>query len=99
VAAVKLIGFSDWNEIRYRTSCTNNFLHFVYPSIVPIFDKMVLQAVGIRETNANQKVSVLKEYLPFAWELADRYMHNATVFDNESDVRVIDMALWVGRGN
>jgi hypothetical protein len=101
VEAIKLIGDFQIPGMKSATALPvrTTFLHFVYPSVVPIFDKMVLQAVGVRETNANQKISVFKNYLPFAWELADRYTHTATVFDNESDVRVIDMALWVGRGN
>lgn len=30
-------------------------LHFVYPEVVPIFDKQVLQAVGVRDNDANHR--------------------------------------------
>jgi hypothetical protein len=74
------------------------FLHFIYPSVVPIFDKMVLQAVGAWYKGANQSTEVLMEYLPFAWELSDRYARQVSIFEKEGPIRVIDMALWVVRG-
>jgi hypothetical protein len=43
------------------------FLHFIYPSTVPIFDQMVLRAVGVNEEGANRNYQVFQEYLPFAW--------------------------------
>lgn len=73
-------------------------LHLLYPSVVPIFDQMVLKAVGAWEKNANRKTSVLKNYIPFAWELADKYAQQISSFTTERPVRVIDMALWVSRG-
>lgn len=29
---------------------------------------MVLQAVGVSESGANQRLDILREYLPFAWD-------------------------------
>jgi hypothetical protein len=75
------------------------FLHFLYPTVVPIFDQMVLKAVGAWDTNANHKTSVLKEYLPFAWKLAEKYEQQFSIFPKEGPIRLIDMALWVNRGN
>lgn len=77
--------------------CTT-VLHFMYPTVVPIFDRMVLQAINILDKHANQNIDVLREYLPFAWELADRYAQEISNFTKESPIRVIDMALWVSRG-
>ncbi|MEQ1526934.1 MAG: hypothetical protein ABL902_09015 [Gallionella sp.] len=89
-----LPGMASSGALPVRTT----FLHFIFPSVVPIFDQMVLKAVGSWTTNANHNASVLKEYLPFAWDLADRYAQNCSGFEKESPIRVIDMALWVGRG-
>ena len=75
------------------------FLHFLYPSVVPIFDQMVLKAVNGWEKDANHKASFLTAYLPLAWELAERYAKPAFSFKRESPIRVIDMALWVTRGD
>lgn len=74
------------------------FLHFLYPDIVPIFDKMVLSAVGISDKNANQRIDVLEQYIPFAWELAEKYSSQLRSF-KETPLRLIDMALWAVRGN
>ena len=74
------------------------FLHFVYPDIVPIFDKMVLSAVGISDKNANQRIDVLEQYIPFAWELAEKYSPQLRSF-KETPLRLIDMALWAVRGS
>lgn len=74
------------------------FLHFLYPSVMPIFDQMVLKAIGAWGKNANRKTSVLKNYIPFAWELAEEYAQQISGFIKEEPMRVIDMALWVSRG-
>ena len=73
------------------------FLHFLYPNIVPIFDQMVLKAVGAWHKGANQKLDALREYIPFAWQLADQHTRQLTGFP-ETPVRLVDMALWVVRG-
>jgi hypothetical protein len=73
-------------------------LHFVYPSVVPVFDQMVLKSVDLWFKDANKKLPVLERYLPVAWELAERYTRVMPQFPNESPIRVIDMALWVARG-
>lgn len=90
----QLPGMASSSAIPVRTT----FLHIVYPSIVPIFDQMVLRAVGRWEKGANHKYNVLEEYLPFAWDLAEKYKQQASLFTKESPIRVIDMALWVNRG-
>ena len=99
VGLVKWIGKFQVRAMRSPSALPvrTTFLQFLYPSVVPIFDKMVLQAVGIMDERANQKSTVLQEYLPFAWELADRYAQQISVFTAESPIRVIDMALWVTR--
>jgi hypothetical protein len=89
-----LLGMASSTAIPVRTT----FLHFIYPEVVPIFDKMVLRAIGVWDKNANQSYRVLGEYLPFSWELAERYRNQVVLTKNESPVRAIDMALWVGRG-
>jgi hypothetical protein len=41
-------------------------------NIVPIFDQVVLKAVGAWRAGANQDISVLRHYIPHAWALADK---------------------------
>lgn len=77
----------------------STFLHFLYPSTVSVFDRMVLQAIGVDRKGANQDYSVFRKFVPFAWELADRYAQRATVGHRESPLRLIDMALWMDRGD
>ncbi len=89
-----LPGIASSTAIPVRTT----FLHFIYPEVVPIFDKMVLRAIGVWDKNANQSYKVLSDYLPFSWELAEKYRNQVVLIKNESPVRAIDMALWVGRG-
>jgi len=91
----QLPGIASPSTLPVRTT----FLHFLYPSVMPIFDQMVLKAVGAWDKDANHKTSVLKEYLPFAWELADKHAQQISSFTKEGPMRVIDMALWVSRGN
>ena len=74
------------------------FLHFVYPRIVPIFDKQVLKAVGIDHEGANHESGVLREYIPFAWRLTDKHQDTFAEYGySETPLRLIDMALWVTR--
>ena len=75
-------------------------LHYLYPNTVPILDKMVLQAVGVKQDDANnpsKRVKLLESYLPHAWNLADSYSNNFKKFPNETPVRLVDMALWIER--
>ena len=90
----KLPGMASPGTLPVRTT----FLHFLYPSVVPIFDQMVLKAVDAWKENANHKTAVLKEYLPFAWELTEKYAQHISNFKKEGPIRVVDMALWVSRG-
>lgn len=88
-------GMGSADECRLPVRST--FLHFLYPETVPIFDKMVLQAVGVSEPGANQDIAVFARYLPFVWSLADRYSAESGVCSLEAPLRRIDMALWVIR--
>jgi len=78
----KIYGMKSETALPVRTT----FLHFLYPDVVPIFDKMVLRAVEVMTPHANQSIVVLGDYLPIAWKLAEQY---------DKTVRMIDMALWV----
>ncbi len=89
----KIYGASSNTSLPVRTT----ILHFIYPNEISIFDKMVLQAVGINEKNSNQDIKIFTEYQNFAWRLADKYKENIKTFQ-ESHLRVIDMALWLNRG-
>lgn len=95
IGRLNLPGMKTHPSLPVRTT----LLHFIYPETVPIFDKMVLRAVGIDQSGANQDLNILRAYIPFAWQLADRY---ADKFKNwtarATPVRLIDMALWVERG-
>lgn len=91
----QLPGMASPGALPVRTT----FLHFMYPEVVPIFDMMVLKAVGAWARNANHDVAVLREYLPFAWELTARYSDALAEFSNETPVRAMDMALWLSRGS
>lgn len=78
-------------------------LHFLYPEIVPIFDKMVLMAVGysrcdIDKHNLNQDQQLYGRYSAHVRSLTARYAKQirAQRF-KESPVRIIDMALWLTR--
>lgn len=77
----------------------STLLHFLYPNIVPIFDKQVLLAIGVTEKNANSKYEFLFDYISFAWKLAS----DSTIIPQqgwrETPLRLLDMALWVIRGN
>lgn len=88
-------GISSSTAIPARST----LLHFLYPNVVPIFDKQVLLAVGVTEKNANAKYEFLFDYIPFAWKLAS----DSTIIPQqgwrETPLRLLDMALWVIRGN
>jgi hypothetical protein len=78
-------------------------LHFLYPDVIPIFDKMVLMAVGytgeqIKKRTLNQNEYLYGQYMEHVWSLTKTYANhiNAQKY-RESSVRVIDMALWVTR--
>ena len=72
-------------------------LHFHYPAVVPIFDTMVLRAIGINDKSANHDRATLRRYLPFVWQLAEKYTKHLTA--RETSVRLVEMALWVIRQN
>ncbi len=94
----KLPGTKDPCRIAVRST----FLHFMYPDTVPIFDKMVLQAVGEFREGANQDLGLFREYVPHAWRMADQHAAAVQCINGEkvteTPIRLIDMALWVHRG-
>ena len=89
-----LFGMKSSDALPVRTT----FLHFLYPAVVPIFDKMVLRAVGVEQKNANKCCSYLRLYIQHVWELADRYSSCFPSYAKETPIRLIEMALWVERG-
>jgi hypothetical protein len=92
VGRYQLPGMKSDTALPVRTT----FLHILYPNVVPIFDQMVLKAVGAWYEGANQSTSVLQQYIPHAWALADRHTQQRTGF-KETAVRLTDMALWLTR--
>jgi len=74
------------------------FLHFLYPSTVPIFDQNVLKAVSRWDKGAIQDFAKLEEYLTFAWRLADHYSVPSSIGTKDGPLGRIEMALWVNRG-
>lgn len=98
LALVELIGHYQFPGMRTSTSLPvrTTLLHVLYPDIVPIFDQMVLKAVGSWYATANQSIAVLGRYIPHVWALADR--HTRHIADlRETPVRLIDMGLWLVR--
>jgi hypothetical protein len=93
IGEYRLAGMASPDALPVRTT----FLHILYPNVVPIFDKMVLKAVGAWFEGANKNITVLRQYLPHAWTLADKYAEQLSRF-KESAIRLVDMALWVERG-
>ncbi len=83
------------------TPVRSTFLHFLYPSVAPIFDKVVLEAV--RESSPAEAVCNIdkfQEYTQHVWKLADGYEKKIAPFRyEESPVRLIEMALWITRGS
>ena len=78
-------------------------LHYLYPNVVPIFDQMVLQAIGyskdqIKSRQLNQSQELYNEYLDHHWSMVEKYSNNIRNFQ-EKPVRVVEMALWITRGN
>ena len=75
----------------------STLLHFHYPTVIPIFDKQVLLAVGVDKEEANRKYDILFEYIQFPWDVAG----NPGIIPQdwkETPLRLLDMALWVIRG-
>jgi len=98
VELVELLGSYQFPGMKSNTALPvrTTFLHILYPNIVPIFDQMVLKAVGAWRQGANHDINVLRHYLPHAWALAAKHTHQVSGF-KESSVRLVDMALWVKR--
>jgi hypothetical protein len=87
-------GMKSSTSLPVRTT----FLHVLQPAVVPIFDRQVLLAVGVTDRNANQSLRFLQTYIPHAWSLANLYSAACSAFQKETDVRLVDMAMWVVRG-
>jgi len=82
--------------------CTT-VLHYLYPNFVPIFDQMILRAAGydreeIKRKQLNQSQELYYEYLQHHWSMVDKYANKISAF-RETPVRVVEMALWVSRGD
>ena len=82
--------------------CTT-VLHYLYPDTVPIFDQMVLRAVGfdredVKKRRLNQSTTLYQQYLGHHWDMVDKYAEEVEHL-RESPVRAVEMALWVSRGN
>jgi hypothetical protein len=92
VGRYQLPGMKSSTALPVRTT----LLHILYPSVVPIFDQMVLKAVGAWRDGANRDVGFLRQCIPHAWSLADKHTQQLAGF-KESPVRLVDMALWLKR--
>jgi hypothetical protein len=90
--AHKLFGLRDSCALPARTT----LLHFLYPNIIPLFDKQVLLAVGVAEKGANRRRGYLYQYIEFAWRESKK--PNIPKDWQETPLRLLDMALWVTRG-
>jgi hypothetical protein len=90
--AHKLFGLKDACALPARTT----LLHFFYPGIIPLFDKQVLLAVGVTEQGANRRQDYLYKYIEFAWRESKKT--NIPKKWHETPLRLLDMALWVTRG-
>jgi hypothetical protein len=88
----QLFGLKDACALPARTT----LLHFLYPNVVPLFDKQVLHAVGVTEQNANRRRECLYHYIQFAWRESKK--PNIPKDWQETPLRLLDMALWVIRG-
>lgn len=89
-----LLGLKSQDALPTRTA----FLHMIYPNIVPVFDQMVLKAVGAWDSKyANKSIKHLEKYLEYAWELAEKHSTDFPTNMRETPLRLIDMALWVTR--
>jgi hypothetical protein len=91
VGRYQLPGMKSTTALPVRTT----FLHLLYPTVVPIFDQMVLKAVNAWRAGANQDINVMCQYIPHAWALADG--HTQHLDFEESPIRLVDMALWINR--
>lgn len=98
LALVELIGRYQLPGTKTSTSLPlrTTLLHVLYPNVLPIFDQMVLKAVGSWYAAANQDMGVLGRYIPHAWALADGHTAHLTGFQ-ETPLRLIDMGLWLVR--
>jgi hypothetical protein len=88
-----LFGLKDSCALPARTT----LLHFLYPNVVPLFDKQVLLAVGVAKQNANRRRGCLYQYIEFAWR--ESKQANIPKDWQETPLRLFDMALWVIRGS
>ncbi len=92
--AALLHGMKSPNALPVRTT----LLHFLYPEVVPLYDKQVLAAVGITAKDANKDKATLKEYIQFAWSIAENPEYIPQTW-RETPLRLLDMALWVIRSS
>lgn len=75
-------------------SVGSTFLHFLYPSTVPIYDKFVLEALSITDKKPRD---CFRKYLTSAWPLAYPYADRVPKGGVETPLRAVEMALWLTR--
>lgn len=94
----RIHGTKDRSALAVRATV----LHFCFPEVVPLYDKQVLLATTNLSKETVKKVArqkdTLRQYIPFAWNLAKEYGDRLPAGWPETPLRLIDMALWVHRG-
>jgi hypothetical protein len=75
------------------------FLHILYPNGVPIFDQMVLKAVGAWREGGNHDIRVLRQYIPHAWALADKCGRRPSGAATRNSRRTRSRVLWKSHGH
>ena len=99
---IRLISWlkDDKNLFGVGYSVASAICHFLYPNIVPIVDRMVIQAIGNnREVSkfALNDIESIKLYIEYNWHLSTKYHDCFKNIYSETPVRIIDMALWEKR--
>jgi hypothetical protein len=90
----KLPGMAASSSLPTRTT----FLHFAYPSVVPIFDSQALKSFDILQDCSNLRSDLLSRYIDSVYQLSDKHALLHPKDARESHIRITEMALWVLRG-
>jgi hypothetical protein len=70
----------------------STFLHFLYPSLVPIFDKFTVGAVGEKY---DPEDGIFPRYVQHVHKLATKYHCEFAKSMLETPIRAVEMALWI----
>jgi hypothetical protein len=100
IRMVDSIGQLGIYGMRSGLSVRTALAHILFPDVAPIFDQMVLRAVGLPRSDAlagTGDLDTLREYVRHVWTLADRHKGRLAVKAQETAVRSIEMALWLRR--